>query len=98
LDSFNWSALLSKDRRDVAASKAATVSAIRLLDVLPERPVVTLPQAMELLEVSKPTAIKAIDALTKAGILKETTGLQRDRVYAYDGLESKFPSRCNVGC
>ena len=77
-------ALLSKDRRAVAASKAATIPAIRLLDVLPERPVVTLPQAMELLKVSKPTAIKAIDALTKAGILKETTGLQRDRVYAYE--------------
>jgi Fic family protein len=38
---------------------------------------------MELLKTTKPTAGKAIDALCKAGILAETTGRQRDRVYAY---------------
>ena len=32
---------------------------------------------------AKPTAGKAIDALCKAGVLGETTGRQRDRVYAY---------------
>jgi Fic family protein len=77
-------ALLGRDRRSVAAHKAATMPAIRLLDLLPEHPMVTLPKAMDLLKVSKPTAIKAINALTKAGVLKETTGRQRDRVYAYE--------------
>jgi Fic family protein len=76
-------ALLSKDRRTVASHEAATVSAIRLLDVLPEHPMVTLPAVMGLLKTTKPTAGKAIDALSKAGVLKETTGKQRDRVYAY---------------
>jgi hypothetical protein len=33
--------------------------------------------------VSKPTAIKAMDALQSAKILRETTGKKRDRVYAY---------------
>ena len=77
-------ALLGKDRRTVAGHEATTVSAIRLLDVLPEHPMVTLPAAMDLLKTTKPTAGKAIDALCKAGILKETTGKQRDRVYAYE--------------
>ena len=63
--------------------KATTVTAIRLLDLLPEHPVITLPRAMELLKTTKPTAGKAIDALCRAGILAETTGRQRDRVYAY---------------
>ena len=76
-------ALLGKDRRTVANHKATTVTAIRLLDLLPEHPVITLPRAMELLKTTKPTAGKAIDALCKAGILSETTGRQRDRVYAY---------------
>jgi Fic family protein len=78
------SALLGKDRRTVANHKATTVTAIRLLDLLPEHPVITLTRAMELLKTTKPTAGKAIDALCKAGILAETTGRQRDRVYAYD--------------
>jgi Fic family protein len=76
-------ALLGEDRRAVAVHKATTVSAIRLLDCLPEHPVVTLRRVMDLLKVSKPTALKAIDALGQAGVLKETTGRQRDRVYAY---------------
>ncbi|MBI3861177.1 MAG: hypothetical protein HY290_04710 [Planctomycetia bacterium] len=43
----------------------------------------TLSLAMTLLGTTKPTASKAIDALRRAGILRETTGRQRDRVYAY---------------
>ncbi len=77
-------ALLGNDRRTVANHKATTVTAIRLLDLLPEHPIVTLPRAMELLKTTKPTAGKAIDALCQAGILAETTGRQRDRVYAYN--------------
>ena len=76
-------ALLDKDRRAAANHKATTVTAIRLLDLLPEHPVITLPRAMELLKTTKPTAGKAIDALCQAGILAETTGRRRDRVYAY---------------
>ncbi len=77
-------ALLGKDRSIAANHKATTVTAIRLLDLLPEHPVITLPRAMELLKTTKPTAGKAIDALCKAGILAETTGRQRDRIYAYN--------------
>lgn len=77
-------ALLVEDRRAAANHKATTVTAIRLLDFLPEHPVITLPRAMELLKTTKPTAGKAIDALCQAGILGEITGRQRDRIYAYN--------------
>jgi len=77
-------ALLDKDRRVVANHEATTVPAIRLLDILPEHPMVTLPAVMGLLKTTKPTAGKAIDALCQAGVLKETTGMRRDRVYAYE--------------
>ena len=76
--------LLGKDRRALARHKAATVTAVRLFDLLPEHPIVTLPRAIKLLKTTKPTAGKAIDALCKAGVLRETTGKRRDRVYAYD--------------
>jgi len=39
--------------------------------------------AMELLETTKPTAAKAMDALVQAGVLHEIPGKRRDRVYAY---------------
>ena len=45
---------------------------------------VTLPGVMGLLKTTKPTAGKAIDALCKAGVLKERTGRRRDRIYAYE--------------
>lgn len=76
-------ALTSRNRMALSAHPAATVPAIRLLELLPANPMVTLPLAIRLLDTSKPTAIKALDALQQAGILRETTGKKRDRVYAY---------------
>jgi len=76
-------ALLGRDRRRISEHRRATVTAIRLLDRLPVHPILTLSSAMELLGTTKPTASKAIDVLRKSGVLRETTGKQRDRVYAY---------------
>jgi hypothetical protein len=78
-------ALLGGDRRKVVNHPKATVSAVRLFDLLPEHPMVTLPRAIKLLQTTKPTAGKAIDALVHAGVLGETTGRKRDRIYAYKG-------------
>jgi len=76
-------ALVTKDRDRLTNHASATVPAIRLFDQLPGHPIVTLPLAIKLLKVSKPTAINAIAALQKAKILRETTGKKRDRAYAY---------------
>ena len=75
--------LLDAHRRQVALDPAATVPSIRLFDLLPDHPVVTLPSAIELLDTTKPTAAKAIDSLRRTGVLHEITGKRRDRVYAY---------------
>jgi Fic family protein len=74
----------SRDRAKLGSHPKATVPAIRLFELLPANPMVTLARAVKLLGVSKPTAIKAIDGLQAAGILRETTGKRRDRVYAYN--------------
>ena len=76
-------ALLGKDRKRLTRHDKVTVTAIRLFDQLPTHPIITLAGVIELLKTTKPTAIKAIDALGQTGILRETTGRQRDRVYAY---------------
>lgn len=76
-------ALLSRDRRRLLKASGSTVAAIRLFDALPGQPVVTLAGVLKVLKTSKPTASKAISTLQNSGILRETTGKQRDRVYAY---------------
>lgn len=60
-----------------------TVSATRLFDRLPKNPIITLQRVIQLLNTTKPTASKAIKTLVDAGLLRETTGRQRNRVYAY---------------
>jgi Fic family protein len=75
--------VLGKDRRHLTGHARATVAAIQLLDMLPEHPMVTVPRASELLKTTAPTARKAIDILAELGVLRETTGKQRDRVFAY---------------
>ncbi len=75
--------LLNTDRTKVIAQAEATVSSVRLFEQLPNHPVVTVATAMKILDTSKPTASKALDALQAAGVLREVTGKQRDRVFAY---------------
>jgi len=76
-------ALIGRDRRRLLAKRGATIPAVRLLDRLPDHPIVTLSKASDLLKTTKPTASKAIKALAEARVLRETTGKERDRVYAY---------------
>lgn len=76
--------IVSNDRAALLASGSATVNALRLLEAMPEHPVITLPRTVDLLGVAKPTASKCIEELLRAGILRETTGKLRDRVYVYE--------------
>lgn len=75
--------LMGHDRARVVRHERATVTAVQLLDLLPSNPVLTVPRARELLGITAPPARKAIDLLEAIGVLRETTGKQRDRVYAY---------------
>jgi len=76
-------ALVERDRRRLIEHEKATMTAVRLLNILPMRPFITAPQALDALDTTKPTANKAIETLQTVGILRETTGRRRNRVYAY---------------
>lgn len=76
-------ALIGQDRARIVAHESATVAAIRLMDALPRQPIVTVSSVGEELEITAPTARKAIELLEKLGILNETSGKLRDRVYSY---------------
>ena len=76
-------ALLGGDRERLVRHDRATVAAIQLLDRLPTHPLVTVPRVSKVLKLTAPPARKAIELLVNLHVLRETTGKQRDRVYAY---------------
>jgi Fic family protein len=76
-------ALVTADRTRVLAHAGASVVALRLLELLPRHPIITVASAMKLLETTKPTAGRAIDLLVTTGIVAETTGKKRDRSFVY---------------
>jgi Fic family protein len=79
----------TSNRREARVS----VSAVRLFELLPRHPIVSVGLAMKLLDTTKPTAAQAIKALEAAGILVETTGRRRDRSFAYQ----RYLERLRVG-
>lgn len=76
-------ALVAADRARVLAHAGMSVVALRLFELLPRHPVVTVASVMKLVETTKPTAGRAIELLVAAGVLVETTGKKRDRSFVY---------------
>ena len=61
-------------------------SVVRLAEQLFSVPIITAARAEDLLEVTRPTAQAAIDALVDRGDLREITGRQRGRIYEAPGI------------
>jgi Fic family protein len=76
-------ALVAIDRARVLAYDGMSVVALRLFELLPRHPVLSVASVMKLVDTTKPTAGRAIDLLESAGVLVETTGKKRDRSYVY---------------
>jgi Fic family protein len=86
-------ALVSADRACALAAPGSSVMAVRLFEALGKHPIVTIARVTELLEITKPTATKAVNTLVDAGILTETSGRRRDRTYSY----AAYLDRLRVG-
>jgi Fic family protein len=76
-------ALVAADRARVLAHEGMSVVALRLFELLPRHPVVSVASVMKLVETTKPTAGRAIELLVAANVLVETTGKKRDRSFVY---------------
>jgi Fic family protein len=74
---------VSSDRERVLQESTTSVSALRLFEALPIRPMITVATAMRTLDTTKPTAGRAIEVLRAAGVLVERTGRRRDRSFVY---------------
>jgi Fic family protein len=89
-------ALVTADRGKVLDESSASVYALRLFERLPASPIVSVNSVIRLLETTKPTAAKAIETLRAAGVLHETTGRQRGRLFAYQAYLSKLQSEAHL--
>jgi Fic family protein len=76
--------LFNTDRLKIERIGRAAASAIRVHQLLQTKPVITIPAAAGLLSVSQPTVTKALDVMNELGIVRETTGRQRGRIFVYE--------------
>ena len=75
--------LFDEDKRRIETLGRPSATALRLHQLLQERPLTTTAQASARLGISRPTVAKAIGHLARLGILDEITGARRGRIYVY---------------
>ena len=75
--------LFDEDKRRIETLGRPSATALRLHQLLQERPLTTTAQASARLGISRPTIAKAIGHLARLGILDEITGARRGRIYVY---------------
>lgn len=76
--------LFRKDSERVQALGRGASSALRVHQVLQQRPVLSATHAAKKLSMSWPAVDKAMHALESLNIVREFTGKKRNRLYAYD--------------
>jgi Fic family protein len=79
-------AVFRTDREKLHALGRKGASAIRLHDVLERIPVITVPRLVKEFGFTPPTANATMQVLVQQGIVREITGFQRNRVFAYHQL------------
>jgi Fic family protein len=75
--------LLDRDREALRDVGRATGTVLQVHDWFRRHPIATISSASTGLGLTKPPVSRAIERMVEGGILAETTGRQRDRVFAY---------------
>jgi Fic family protein len=95
---FDIVRLRDQDRELIASRLAKRApNGLALLDHLFRQPVVSAKTVERFIDVSQPTASAIVRDLEGIGILKETTGKQRYRLFAYDRYLRLFPGVSDRG-
>ena len=76
-------AIVTQGRSRLVARDDATVISIRLFELLPENPILTVNRAVGLLNCSRPAATKALHVLEAAEVLKPLDERKKNRAYAF---------------
>jgi Fic family protein len=90
---------LRETHRQLIGDKLAgrAVTGMRLLDYLFEQPLVSVPLVEKRLDCSFVTANRLVEQLEELGLVRETTGWQRNRRYRYDPYLALFDALAVTG-
>lgn len=76
-------ALFRQDEDRIETLGRASMTARKVYEVMKSRPLISSPQLVKTLGITKPAVNKALANLQRLGIITEKTGKQRDRLYVY---------------
>lgn len=76
--------LFAADSQRIQQTGRTAANALRVLNALRQRPVLTLKYLRDAQAMTFPTASKAMHSLVTVGIARELTGQRRNRVFTYD--------------
>ncbi len=80
--------LFEADRKRIGTLGRPAASALRVHQLLQQKPIIGIPAAAQKLAISPPTIAKSIQHLEDLGIVREITGKQRSRMFVYGGYLS----------
>jgi Fic family protein len=75
--------LIEKDRRKIEELGRHAASILCIHQHLQRKPIITIPATAAQLSLSAPTVAKALQHMVKLGMVRETTGKQRHRLFTY---------------
>lgn len=76
--------IVAENRLRLLTRDDATVFSLRLFELLPEHPILTVNRAMDLLGCSRPAAGKALQILEAAGIVRPIDGRKKNRAVVFE--------------
>jgi Fic family protein len=82
--------LFAKDRATIEEYGRSAASALRVHDHLQRSPIVTIQNVSREVGLSVPTVSNALELMEQTGIVRETTGKQRNRIFAYPEYLSRL--------
>ncbi len=77
-------AMLEVDRKKIEDLGRLSASVLRIHQYMQTRPIFSISRAVQATGISYPTVASAVEHMRSLGILKEITGKQRDRLFAYE--------------
>ena len=75
--------LTTHDRDKIINFPQSTITAVKLFELLPQYPAMTVARVAQLLETTRQTAHSTVKILQQAGILHEITDRKRSRIFCY---------------
>lgn len=75
--------LFAKDREKIQTLGRGAPSALRIQELMQRNPFLRIGAAAKALKLTIPTVTNALNHLVQLGIVKEISGKQRDRIFAY---------------